>query len=225
MGNCLRVVNQVVEVVNEVVEHLEEQQQELPHVDDKSLFHETLPNGAEKAKVRNVYDGDTLTLTDERRVRFLMIDTPEIKERQPYAQEAKAYTKSLCDKTGIWLVYGDEKKDHYGRLLAFIYVKTDDGYLCVNEGIVAAGLAVVYTPRKDKKAANFDKMLALQRTARGEKRGLWADFNDEIVFHTTNGSAYHHKGCKYISKSKKLVRLKASQAQDKGLHPCRTCFA
>ena len=56
-------------------------------------IHSSLPNDAEQHTVRNVYDGDTLTLTDERRVRLLGIDTPEIKEKQPYAEEAKAYTK------------------------------------------------------------------------------------------------------------------------------------
>lgn len=56
-------------------------------------IHSSLPNDAEQHTVRNVYDGDTLTLTDERRVRLLGIDTPEIKENQPYAEEAKAYTK------------------------------------------------------------------------------------------------------------------------------------
>ena len=155
MGNCLQVVQQV-------IEHVEEQQK-LPQVDDKSTIYERLPSGAvEKCAVRNVYDGDTLTLRDERRVRFLMIDTPEIKEKQPYAQQAKAYTKNLCDKQDVWLVFGDEKTDHYGRLLAFVYVQHENGYLCVNEGIVAAGLAVVYTPSKHKKTDNFEKMLALQ---------------------------------------------------------------
>ena len=56
-------------------------------------IHSSLPNDAEQHTVRNVYDGDTLTLKDERRVRLLGIDTPEIKENQPYAEEAKAYTK------------------------------------------------------------------------------------------------------------------------------------
>ena len=43
----------------------------------------TLPSGAQAVSVRNVYDGDTLTLVDERRVRLLGIDTPEIKQKQP----------------------------------------------------------------------------------------------------------------------------------------------
>ena len=46
--------------------------------------------------IRNVDDGDMLTLVDEWRVRFLITDTLAIKEQQAFAQEAKAYTNDLC---------------------------------------------------------------------------------------------------------------------------------
>lgn len=90
-----------------------------------SPLYPSLPEGAEKVQVRNVYDGDTLTLIDERRVRFLGIDTPELKEKQPFAEEAKVYTKNLCHKQEIWISYepGHEKQDHYGRLLCFVWVQ------------------------------------------------------------------------------------------------------
>lgn len=187
----------------------------------------SLPQGAEKVCVRNVYDGDTLTLVDERRVRFLGIDTPELKQKQPFAQEAKAYTKNLCDKQEIWISYepGHEKKDHYGRLLCFVWVSQGQGYLCVNEGIVREGLGTSYTPRKDAKLHNWDKLIALQNQARAAKRGLWSTFKDFLVYKTANGSAYHKKDCSHLSRSKNLIQLKASEALTQGLHPCRTCLA
>ena len=59
--------------------------------DGASPVYASLPADAEQHRVRNVYDGDTLTLANDKRVRFLGVDTPELRERQPYAQEAKEY--------------------------------------------------------------------------------------------------------------------------------------
>lgn len=192
-----------------------------------SPLYPSLPAGAEKVLVRNVYDGDTLTLVDERRVRFLGIDTPEIKEKQPFAEQAKAYTKDLCHKQEIWISYepGQDTKDHYGRLLCFVWVKQGNNYLCVNEGIVQAGLANAYIPNSNAKLHNWDKILALQDQAREAKKGLWSTFKDFVVYKTANGAAYHKKDCKHLSNSHNLTQLKASQAAAQGLHPCRTCLA
>jgi endonuclease YncB( thermonuclease family) len=191
-----------------------------------SPIYSQLPDGAEKHKVRNVYDGDTLTLTDERRVRFLGIDTPEVKEKQAFSQEAKAYTKDRCDRKEIWLSFepNGDKTDHYGRLLAFVWVAEGSGYLCVNEGIVAAGLASVYTPNKNKKLHNWDKLLALQSQAKNSQKGMWSTFQDYSVFKTANGAAYHKRSCEHLAKIHNLTELKASAAAEQGLHPCRTCL-
>ena len=72
-------------VAEDVIEHLQGQQQDgkdeagqqqssaaAPAVSGSaSYILSSLPSGAETAKVRNVYDGDTLTLVDERRVRYV----------------------------------------------------------------------------------------------------------------------------------------------------------
>lgn len=187
--------------------------------------HDSLPSNAERVTVRNVYDGDTLTLIDERRVRLLGIDTPEIKERQPFAQEAKAYTKSRCHKKQIWLSYdGNDQQDHYGRLLAYVWIQQPDGrYLCINEGIVAEGLAFAYAPRKDTKLKRWPTLLRYQSQAMEKKQGVWKDFKDVTVYKTANGSAYHSKDCEHIANVRRLTPLKASEAISQGLHPCRTC--
>jgi len=99
------------------------------------------------------------------------------------------------------------------------------GYLNVNEGIVAAGLANVYSPGKGKKLQNWNKLIALQSQARRDGRGLWAAFEDYPVVKTTNGTAFHERSCKHLSKSQNLEEMKASEALDLGLHPCRTCLA
>ena len=167
-------------------------------------LHASLPDGAEKYHVRNVYDGDTLTLTDESRVRFLGIDTPEIKQKQPFAEEAKEYTKSRCDKKDVWLSFEGDKTDHYGRILAFVYVEQDGGYLCMNEGIVAAGLASVYAPNVQSKTKNYDKMIALQTKARAEGKGMWSKFQNRTVVKTANGAAYHIRSCEHLANIRNL---------------------
>lgn len=225
------------ETVEDVVEDLVEQSQKQQTGQEQSAgvtsssglspVYPSLPPGAEQHSVRNVYDGDTLTLTNERRVRFLGIDTPEVKEKQPFAQEAKAYTKDLCHKQEIHLSFesSGDKEDHYGRLLAFVWVPADGGYLCVNEGIVAAGLARVYLPKKDAQLYNFDKMLKLQKEARAAGKGLWSVFEDYDVVATANGSAFHKRSCEHLSNVRNFREMTASEAVDQGLHPCRTCLA
>jgi len=184
-----------------------------------------LPKGVTKHLVRNVYDGDTLTLMDERRVRFTGIDAPEVKERQPFAQESKAYVKSYCrKKQEIYLdIHGEDK---YGRLLADVWSETEDGhYVNVNEGVVSAGLASVYLASKDDKPKNLQKLLDLQKQARERGLGIWMDFEDRNVVATAYGTAFHEPICRHLAHSRNTRILKMSKAMDQGLHPCRTCMA
>ena len=122
--------------------------------------------------------------------------------------------------------YGD-RKDKFGRLLAFVwaYDKFNDGYICVNEGVVAEGLATVYLPRKNAKLSNLRKLIILQKEARKAKRGIWSKFVDYKVLVTPNGAAYHVAGCRHIANNRNLRSMMASAAADNGLHPRRTCLA
>mmetsp|Transcript_8238 Transcript_8238/g.20259 ORF Transcript_8238/g.20259 Transcript_8238/m.20259 type:complete len:236 (-) Transcript_8238:859-1566(-) len=234
MGQCLSFAKPIVEeVLSELVNETGEPKTSEPVATDASSstsgpIHSSLPSCAEQHRVRNVYDGDTLTLIDERRVRLLGIDTPEIKEQQPFAQEAKAFTKDRCDKRDIWISFepDGEREDHYGRLLCFVWVPANngDGYLCINEGIVEAGFARAYQPGKTKKLHNWDKLIELQSRARKENRGVWSEFEDFEVVKTANGSAYHKRSCEHLAKVRHLTELMASEASEMGLHPCRTCF-
>lgn len=215
-----------------------------------SPIYHLLPKSSQKYHCCNVYDGDTLTLNDGSRVRLIGIDTPELKEKQPFAVEAKEYTKKYCQGRDIWLSFDKEnepnKKDHYGRLLAFVWVdlgkdgsklskrsKESAQILCVNEGLVAAGLANVYSPSGAKKVNNFDKLLGLQKLAREHKCGLWKTYADEQVIATPTGSAFHKckdlnnikSDCKHLSRSKNLKLITTSECYDRGMHPCRNCMS
>ena len=192
-------------------------------------FYPKLPRGAKTYQVRHVYDGDTFTLINNERVRLLGIDTPELKEKQPFAQQAKDFTKKYCHECKVWLVFAkrqDKRKDRYGRWLAHVYVQEGGAYLNVNEGLVAAGLACVYSPTPEDRPDNWYTLLDLQKRARTSQLGLWSNvaMMDKIVYKTKNGSAYHLKSCPHLSSARHLTALTASEAADMGLHPCRTCL-
>jgi micrococcal nuclease len=207
---------------------------------DLSPIYPSLPSGAQKFYCTKVYDGDTLTLEDGTRVRLLGIDTPELKEKEAFALEAKDYTKRYCHGKHIYLSFesdnnnNDDNKDHYGRLLAFIWVPLNSNkqWLCINEGLVASGLAHAYSPSKSKKVHNYDKLLALQKIARANKKGKWKIYKQYNVIITPNGSAFHkckrknkaESDCKHLSRSKHLTIIPSSVGYDRGLHPCRNCF-
>ena len=206
-------------------------------------YYDKLPPKAIKCRVHHVYDGDTLTLENEdkksnekkRRVRFLGMDTPELKPVQAFAQEAKAYTESRCNynNSSIWISYENskEEKDTYGRLLAWVWVKSADNnkYECVNEGLVQAGLASVYFPSKSTPLSTRTKLVAMQKEARLAKRGMWHTFQDSTVLQTPHGVAYHHPNgkCDHLKRSspQTLQRILETVAMDQGRHACRTCLA
>lgn len=226
MGQCLSIVNEVLqEPAKEGSSGNNENQSAATNSSGKSLaLHSSVPSGAEEISCKSVYDGDTLTLADGRRVRLLGIDTPELKEKQPFAEEAKEYTNSRCYRKSLWIYHepGGEKTDHYGRTLAHVFIKSDNQYLCINEGIVEAGFARFYTP-KGVNLHNESTLRKAQANALAAKRGLWSTFNDETVYKTRNGTAYHKKTCEHVS-GKNLESIKATEGIARGLHPCRTCY-
>ncbi len=82
----------------------------------------------EEAKVKWVYDGDTLLLTDKRKIRIIGIDTPEVKHHrqsgQAYGAKAREALRELLKKHKyrVLLKFGSERKDRYQRLLAHVYL-------------------------------------------------------------------------------------------------------
>src|SRR3954447_11126882 len=132
---------------------------------------------AQQATVVRVVDGDTVVarLADGRyeRVRYIGMDTPEdVKPGvavQCYALKAAAYNRRLVAGRRVRLVPGAESRDRYGRLLAYVYRRSDG--LFVNEELVRRGYARPLTiPPNDRYAG---PIAALASTARRAQRGLW----------------------------------------------------
>ncbi|MFH1753349.1 MAG: thermonuclease family protein [Candidatus Omnitrophota bacterium] len=121
--------------------------------------------------VKKAVDGDTILLANGERVRYIGIDTPETKHpRKPverFGKEAYEYNKRLVEGKWVRLEFDIEKRDRYGRLLAYVY--QDDTF--VNAQLVKEGYARVYTfPPNIKHQELF---IGLQREAREDNLGLW----------------------------------------------------
>ncbi len=124
-------------------------------------------------KVRWVDDGDTIVVAGGDRVRYLGINTPEVahkdKPGEPFGDEAKAFNKKLVQGRWINLELDEQQRDHYGRLLAYVFLA--DGTF-VNGELVRQGYA--HLLRKQSKLRYWKRLLALQRQALKEKKGMWS---------------------------------------------------
>jgi micrococcal nuclease len=104
-------------------------------------------------------------------VRLIGVDTPETKDPrkpvQPFGQEAAAFTQKLVEGKEVRLEYDVQRKDTYGRTLAYVY----SGDTMLNAELVRQGYAQVATFPPNVKYQ--DLFLKLQREAREAGRGLW----------------------------------------------------
>ena len=101
-----------------------------------------IPSAATQATVEYVHDGDTLFLTDGRKVRMLGINTPEIGDNlECYGDEATSLLRQLLPEGATVRVLPDvEPLDRYGRALLFIYL---DDSTNVNLEMLRQGAAEV----------------------------------------------------------------------------------
>ena len=126
------------------------------------------------ARVDHVADGDTLTLTNGRRVRLVQIDTPEVYFRpECYGRQASAATKRLLPPgTPVRLSPepATDRVDRYGRLLR--YVIRARRPLNVNVQLVRIGAATPYFYGGSR--GRYWRLLdRLARRARARRLGLW----------------------------------------------------
>jgi len=131
----------------------------------------------EVATIRYIHDGDTLHLKDGRKIRLIGINTPELardsKPAEPYAVAATDALKTLFkDNKSIALLYGKDKKDHYGRYLA--HALLTDGQN-VQAELLKQGLAQVITIPPNTRFASC--YLEAEHQARCNKAGLWQNSN------------------------------------------------
>jgi micrococcal nuclease len=129
----------------------------------------------ERVQVVHVYDGDTVKLTDGRRVRFIGIDAPELrgknKSDQPFASKAREALQDRLNSNNrtLRLQYDKEHQDHYGRLLAHAFLETGENIVVP---LLQQGLATtLVVPPNTWGAGCYQHQ---ENNARSEQRGLWS---------------------------------------------------
>ena len=130
--------------------------------------------GSGSARVVAVVDGDTVDVVwagRRERVRLLGVDTPETVDlHRPvgcYGPEASAFTHRSLAGRAVRLTFDRERRDRYGRLLAFVEV----GGRRFNDELLTGGYArlLLIPPNGLHGRAMLDEELA----ARSAGRGLW----------------------------------------------------
>jgi len=127
------------------------------------------------AVVTYVVDGDTIEVRlpdgSVEDVRYIGIDTPEsVDPEQPvqcFGRRASAVNERLVGGRVVTLRFDAERRDDYGRLLAYVYV----GSRLVNAVLVRRGVARTLEIAPNDSLAPLFSQLA--RAAGRAGRGLW----------------------------------------------------
>jgi micrococcal nuclease len=133
------------------------------------------PSGSStRAEVVRVIDGDTIVVSIDGRdddVRYIGIDTPEtVKPGTPvqcFGPAAHRFNERLVDGRRVRLVFDRERRDVYGRLLAYVYT----GGRLVNAELVRRGYARTLTIAPNDSHAGLFHRLADAAGRAG--KGLW----------------------------------------------------
>jgi micrococcal nuclease len=133
------------------------------------------PPRSASAYVLRAVDGDTIEVEldgQHEDVRYIGVDTPEtVKPDTPvqcFGPRAHRFNARLVTHRRVRLVFGVERRDIYGRLLAYVYL----GHRFVNAELARRGLARTLTiAPNDRFARRFKR---LQGAAARAGRGLWS---------------------------------------------------
>lgn len=132
------------------------------------------PVGADTVEIRSVHDGDTLTLSDGRRLRLIGINTPEVAGREqlgePLALEARNRLRQLLFRHGnrAQLVVGKEPADRYGRTLGHLWSPDDKSITATLLG-EGRGWLISVPPNLDY----LDCYRQAEKAARNHGKGIW----------------------------------------------------
>lgn len=128
--------------------------------------------GYEVAQVQRVIDGDTIELTDGRKVRYIGIDTPETnhpsKGVECFGHEAGQRNRGLVLGQVVQLEKDVSDTDRFGRLLRYVW--KDE--VLVNQQLVAEGMAFASSFPPDVKRQ--DQFRAAEQQAQIQGLGLWS---------------------------------------------------
>lgn len=177
-----------------------------------------------------VLDGDTIILTDGRRVRYLEINAPEIAHKdqpgEPFGREAAEFNRRLVQGKALDILPSRVwSHDRFGRLLAHVFLT--DGRL-VSQILVRKGLAYCCFFEKPDRFAR--RLLSAQKSAITLKRGMWdmpVTSPEPYYIGNKKSLRFHRPWCvfaKKISPGNQIIFKSKKQAFLKGYCPCKRCL-
>ncbi|MEM9457143.1 MAG: thermonuclease family protein [Myxococcota bacterium] len=125
--------------------------------------------GPAEGVVDLVIDGDTIQLATGERVRYLLVDTPELSPSpECFGLEAADFNREAVEGRTVTLSYDSECTDRFDRLLAYVDV---DGR-SINELLLTRGFACVLQipPNGDERV---DEYRRLEQQAQDGRVGIW----------------------------------------------------
>ncbi|WLR47491.1 thermonuclease family protein [Halobacillus litoralis] len=153
-----------------------EKEEETPLEEESMASDEGKQPGDVDATVTNVVDGDTIDIKikgREERVRLLLVDTPETvhpnKPVQPFGPEASDFAKEKLSGKEIRFEYDGPKRDHYDRLLGYVWVNGEN----FNQQLLEKGLAR-YAYEYDPPYVHSASMKNAETRAKQQEKGIWS---------------------------------------------------
>jgi len=137
-------------------------------------------------QIKEVIEANVIRLNDGRTLRLIGVRCPSIRHRisekwfnseEELSLEAKKFTEKLIEGKQIRLEFDVLQQDHYGDLLAYIFVKDDGKELFLNKEIIRNGFGYYLVSFPNTKY--LDDLAASQKEAFQLKRGIWE--KDDVV--------------------------------------------
>jgi micrococcal nuclease len=173
-------------------------------------------------RVKKILDGDTIVLNNGEIIRYIGIDAPE--RGDSFFLKSTEANRQLLHGGKISLEYDIEKKDRYGRVLAYVWLDT----LLVNAELVKRGLASVYLFAPNLKYREL--FTSLQKQAREESLGIWSVRLPLEEYYVASKKSrrhvFHRPDCEWARKIREdnlIIFETKDEALDSGYSPCRTC--
>ena len=181
-----------------------------------------------EGKVQAVFDGDTVRLETGEKVRYLGMDAPEVAHSgEPadcFGYAARKANSAMVLGKKVFLRYEGTDADHYGRLLAYVFLA--DG-TCVNLEMVKSGNACVY--RTSEGFGMLPEFIRAQREAIMARRGLWGACPARpaaVYLGNSRTFVFHRQECEYgreMSERNTTRFADRWSALGEGFSPCRVC--
>jgi endonuclease YncB( thermonuclease family) len=157
-----------------------------PAAEDPAAPPKGILGKADACTILRVVDGDTADVMvkgKEERLRLLDMDTEESwpsasKPVTPFGLETSKWAKSfLASEEPCWIEYGDEKRDVYDRLLAYLWRKQDGKWQMYNLQAIEKGYSPYFT-KYGYAPKHHDAFLAAEKRAQEAKKGIWDPSNE-----------------------------------------------